>query len=415
MARTFPKAAQARWEKAHRVNAERLATGCMRLRGVFIKVGQVLSVIGSFLPSAYAQALSRLQDKVPAQPFPEVEQRLIEALGEEPLSLFQTFEREPLAAASLAQVHRARDRKGQELAVKVLYPGIERLIRQDLAVLRSTVPVLKRIFPIAHLSRVLDQLEAMLRRETDYDNERRNIETIRELFSGNSDVVIPQVVSELSRGPVLSLSFESGTKISDVDELVEQGVDPGKVAEILVGCYFDMLLKYRTFHADPHPGNFLVRKDDSEPKLVILDFGAVEKVTDALAKGMKTVVLGVLAQDDEQILEGLETMGFVAPNGNRELLGQVGRRYLKVLAELDIQNFSQLDKDTIEKLSGYEQMRGRLREIMRSVEYPEGYFYVERTLVLLFGLVGQLVPEQGLTKLILPFAARAFATQESSS
>jgi predicted unusual protein kinase regulating ubiquinone biosynthesis (AarF/ABC1/UbiB family) len=142
---------------------------------------------------------------------------------------------------------------------------------------------------------------------------------------------------------------------------------------------------------------------------VVLDYGAVEEVTPPLAEGMRTVVLGALTRNDDQILAGLERMGFVAEGGDRELLKRVGREYLRVLSTVKIEDFSKLDRDVVEKLSGYRQIRGRLREIMRSVEYPEGYFYVERTLALLFGLVGQLAPRVGLPGLVLPHASRVFA------
>ncbi len=397
---------KARLERVHEKNARRLALGFSRLRGVFIKVGQVLSVIGTFLPAAYGKALESLQDKVPPRPFSEIEGRLEEALGKDPLSHFESFHREPLAAASLAQVHRATTKDGRPVAVKVLYPGIETLIRRDLAVIRSIVPVVRRLFPISRMERVLDQLEAMLSRETDYANERSNMERMRKVFEKQDNVVVPRVVDELTAAGVLTMTFEEGTKISDVEGLERAGINREAVARLLVECYFNMLLEQRIFHADPHPGNFLVRPG---PTLVILDFGAVEEVTDALAEGMKTVVLGAITRDDEQILQGLETMGFVAADGDRDLLAKVGREYLKVLASVNITSFAQLDRDTIEKLSGYEQIRGQLREIMRSVEYPEGYFYVERTLVLLFGLVGTLAPQAGLPGLVLPYASKAFA------
>jgi ubiquinone biosynthesis protein len=397
---------KARLERVHRNNARRLANGFMRLRGVFIKVGQVLSVIGSFLPRAYGEELEKLQDQVPPQPFRAIEGRLREALGDDPLSRFQSFEQEPLAAASLAQVHRAVTRDGRSVAVKVLYPKIEQLIRRDLAVLRSILPVLRRLIVVSRLERVLDQLSAMLAHETDYANERRNIERMRQIFADRSDVVVPEVVEELTCGPVLTMSYEHGTKISDVGTLAARGVDTVAVARLLVDCYFRMLLEHRVFHADPHPGNFLVRPG---PQLVILDYGAVEEVTPALAEGMKTVVLGAITRSDDEILRGLERMGFVAQGGDRELLARVGREYLKVLGSVNLTNFAQLDRRTIEKLSGYEQIRGQLREVMRSVEYPEGYFYVERTLVLLFGLIGQLAPDVGLPGLVLPFASKAFA------
>jgi predicted unusual protein kinase regulating ubiquinone biosynthesis (AarF/ABC1/UbiB family) len=141
--------------------------------------------------------------------------------------------------------------------------------------------------------------------------------------------------------------------------------------------------------------------------LVVLDFGAVEEVTEALADGMKKVVIGGIGRNADQVLEGLERMGFVAPDGDRALLERVGREYLKVIANVRIDDYSKLDRDAVEKLAGYDQLRGRLREIMRNIEYPEGYFYVERTLVLLFGLVAQLAPKTGLPGLAAPYASKA--------
>ncbi|HEX3773165.1 MAG TPA: AarF/UbiB family protein [Polyangiaceae bacterium] len=396
-----------RLERAHIRNAKRLAAGFARLRGVFIKMGQVLSVVGTFLPAAFGEALETLQDQVPARPFSEIEGRLREAFGDDPLSRFGSFEREPIAAASLAQVHRATTRDGRPIAVKVLYPGIEKLIRRDLAVLRSLLPVIKRVIQVGRVERVFDQLSAMLARETDYQHERANMAKIRTIFATREDVIVPDVIAELTHAGVLSMSFEEGLKINDLSGERERGIDSNAVAKLLVECYFTMLLDHRVFHADPHPGNFLVR---AGPKIVILDYGAVEELTVALSNGMKIVILGAITKNDDQILAGLEQMGFVAADGDRELLKQVGREYLKVLGSVKIEDFSRLDRQTVEKLSGYQQIRGRLRAVMRSVEYPEGYFYVERTLALLFGLVAQLSPKQGLPGLIMPHAAKLFAS-----
>lgn len=399
-----PERRRAGWDRVHEKNARRLADGFATLRGVFIKMGQVLSVLGGFLPRAYGVALERLQDRVPPRPFSEVERRLRETLGPEALARFRDFERTPIAAASLAQVHRATTKDGRKVAVKVLYPGIEDLIRRDLAVLRTALPFAHRLVPITRLERVLDQLSAMLARETDYEQERRNIERIRSLFERREDVVVPTVLPELSGRTVITMTFEEGIKITDFDALERRGIDREAVARLLVECYYAMLLERRVFHADPHPGNFLVRPG---PSLVILDFGAVEEVTPALAAGMQEVVVGGITRNADQVLSGLEHMGFVAEGGDREMLREVGRQYLKVLANMKIDDFSKLDRNAVEKLSGFEQVRGKLRDIMRSVEYPEGYFYVERTLVLLFGLVGQLAPKSGLPGVAAPVAAKA--------
>src|SRR5450432_3515014 len=397
--------AQRRLERAHLKNARRLSTGFARLRGVFIKIGQVLSVVGTFLPAAFAEALETLQDQVPPRPFSEIERRLREAFGDDALLRFGSFERQPLAAASLAQVHRATTKDGRAIAVKILYPGIETLIRRDLAVLRSLLPVIKWAVKVGRVERVFDELSAMLARETDYQHERANMARIRAIFRAREDVIVPELIEELTSGGVLSMTFEAGLKINDFDGEREQGIDSEAVAKLLVECYFTMLLEHRVFHADPHPGNFLVRPG---PQLVILDYGAVEDLTPALSKGIKVVILGAITRNDDQILAGLVEMGFVATGGDRELLKQVGREYLKVLGSVKIEDFSRLDRQTLEKLSGYRQIRGRLRAVMKSVEYPEGYFYVERTLALLFGLTSQLAPKVGLPGLVMPHAAKLF-------
>ncbi|MET0414222.1 MAG: AarF/ABC1/UbiB kinase family protein, partial [Polyangiaceae bacterium] len=293
---------------------------------------------------------------------------------------------------------------GRIVAVKLLYPGIEELIRRDLGVLALLMPLLRRLFPIARFDRVLPQLTQMLAHETDYTNEAANIERVRAMFAQRPDVVVPDVVPELSGHAVLTMSFESGIKISDKPALAAAGIDAHALARLLVDCYLTMLFGHQVFHADPHPGNFLVRPG---PVLIILDYGAVEPVTDALARGMRTVMSGALLRNPDTVLDGLEQMGFVAPGGDRNVLRSLGREYLKALASLKVDDFSELGSGTIRALSGYELMRGRLREIMQSTQYPDGYFYVERTLVLLFGLVGQLDPERGLPGVAAPLAAKA--------
>lgn len=400
---TFGRLFGARWAVVHEKNAQRLAHGFTRLRGVFIKLGQVISVLGGFLPPQYREALEKLQDQVPARPFEEIVGRLREAFGSEALARFGQFDSTPIAAASLAQVHRATSSDGRAVAVKVLYPGIERLIVRDLFVLSLFLPIINRVFPIVRFDRVLDQLGGMLRRETDYANERRNMDRLRGIFEDRDDVVVPQVVDELTQGGVLTMSFEDGLRLSDILRQEEPEIDPREIARLITDCYFTMLFEHRVLHADPHPGNFLVRPG---PTLVILDYGAVEAVSEPLVKGLKTVILGALTRNTDQVLAGAEQMGFIAPGGDRELLREVGREYLKTLASLQVTDFSKIRPAEVQKLSGYAHVRGRLREVMRSVEYPDGYFYLERTLALLFGLVGQLDPERGLPGVAAPLASK---------
>jgi predicted unusual protein kinase regulating ubiquinone biosynthesis (AarF/ABC1/UbiB family) len=305
---TLGRLFRGRWPTVHAANARRLTAGFTRLRGVFIKLGQVMSVLGGFLPPEYRAALEKLQDQVPARPFAEVVGRLEEALGRGALERFPKFERVPLAAASLAQVHKATLADGREVAVKVLYPGIEQLIARDLFVLSLFLPIINRVFPIVRFERVLAQLGAMLRRETDYANECRNMERLRGIFASRPDVVVPTVVAEMTRKGVLTMSFEDGLRIGDVIRHPADGMEPSEIARLITNCYFTMLFEHRVLHADPHPGNFLVRPG---PILVILDYGAVEDVSDALARGLETVILGALIRNADQVLAGAEQMGFI--------------------------------------------------------------------------------------------------------
>jgi predicted unusual protein kinase regulating ubiquinone biosynthesis (AarF/ABC1/UbiB family) len=398
------KRTAARLERVHDKNAGRLTRGCSQLGGVFIKMGQVLSVLGSFLPRAYGKHLERLQDRVPPRPYAEIEVRLKEALGPNARDNFREFGEEPIAAASLAQVHRAVTTDGRKVAVKVLYPGIEKLIRRDLRVLYLLLPFVRLLVPIARFERLLDQLSAMLARETDYGLERRNVERIRAIFDKRTDIVVPHVYDDLTAKGVITMTFEEGIKVTDFPTIDAAGIDRESIASLLVECYYAMMLEHRVFHADPHPGNFLVRPG---PQLVILDYGAVEEVTPALAEGMLEIIIGGLGRNTDQVLGGLERMGWVAPGGDRTMLERVGREYLAVLANLEIDDYSKMDREAVEKLSGFQQVRGQLRDIMKNVEYPEGYFYIERTLVLLFGLVAQLAPKAGLPGVAAPIAARA--------
>ena len=390
-----------RWARVHATNARRLRDGFASLGGVFIKLGQVISVMGGFLPGAFRTELEALQDRVPPRDFRAIEGRLREAFGEAPLRHFATFDREPLAAASLAQVHRATLTDGREVVVKVLYPGIETWIARDLFVISLFIPILARIFPIGGLGRVLEQLRAMLGRETDYENELRNLERMRGLLSHRKDVVVPAPVAQLCRASVLTLDYEPGTKLSEQENLAERGIDPESVARLLTDCYLEMLFQHQVFHADPHPGNFLVRPG---PVLVILDYGAVEEASDELVGGLRTAVLGALTRDANRVLEGAEQMGFVAPGGDRDVLREAGVKYLEAVATLRIDDYDRFDPTRIRKATG--QTLTSIRAILRHMEYPEGYFYVERTFGLLFGLVAQLAPRKGLPGIAAPLASK---------
>jgi predicted unusual protein kinase regulating ubiquinone biosynthesis (AarF/ABC1/UbiB family) len=412
--RLLGRRARVRWRAVHRRNAKRLYRAIVRLRGVFIKLGQVLSIMGTFLPRAYAEELEGLQDQVPPHPWRELEKSFVASLGKRPGDVFAAFAETPLAAASLGQVHRATLRAGGEVAVKILYPDVQTVIRVDLRVLRWATYVYRWFVPIRALSRVIDQLEDLLARETDYVHEGRCLERMAKNFAGDADILFPEVVWDLTTKQVLVMTFMPGIKISRREELLAIGLDPTAVARKLVEAFYKQLFLDNFFHADPHPGNFLVQKGEGGPRIVMLDFGAASEARPGLIAGMLEILRGLFARDDAQVIRGIETMGFMAADGDRALLDRTIRLYFQKLLDIDIQDFGRIKPEVALQLADPGVKRDELRDLMRSVEYPEGWFYVERAIVILFGLSAQLAPKLNTIQVGFPYIMRMLAARAVS-
>jgi ubiquinone biosynthesis protein len=393
---------RARAKRLHKRNARRLLRGILRLRGVYIKMGQVLSVMGSFLPRAFTEELESLQDAVPPHPYHDIERTFQRSLGRTPHELFTEFEHEPLAAASLGQVHRAKTQDGQVVAVKVLYPNIRDIIAVDLRVMRLAMRVYKRFVPVSGVERVVDQLKDLLARETNFVHEGRCIERMAANFVGENDILFPRVRWELTTDCVLTMSFMEGIKIGKVAELRAAGIDPDVVARRLVQAFYKQLFVDRFFHADPHPGNFLVQPG-TPPRIVVLDFGAASSVADHLLDGALDVLRGLFTKNDDLVVAGIDRMGFVSKDGNRALLEKTVRHYFAKLLKLDLSDLSKLKPETTKALADPGVERRELRTLMKSVEYPEGWFFVERASVLMFGLSAQLAPKVNTVLVGVPY------------
>lgn len=397
---------KARRQRVDQRNARRLLGAMLKLRGVFIKLGQVLSILGGFLPRAFAKELESLQDQVPPHPFRDVERTFLQTFGKRPDECFASIEREPIAAASLGQVHAARLASGEKVAVKVLYPRIRDIIKVDMRALGVIIRVIKRWYPF-QLEVVHRSLVDLLRRETDYVHEAECMERMAQNFTGEPDILFPHVVKELSNADILTMTFMEGVKITRFDELDRLGVDRHKLATRLVQSFYKQLFVDRFFHADPHPGNFLVQKGpDGAPRIVVLDFGAISEVGSTLIDGALEVLQGIMTGDGAQALKGFRGMGFVAEGANEELLEQTVMAYFKKLLKVKDHSAGALmraDRRDLQKLADPEVERDELQELMRSIAYPEGWFYVERASVIAFWLVGQIDPGLDTMSVGLPY------------
>jgi ubiquinone biosynthesis protein len=385
---------RARWSKINRRNARRMYNGFVRLRGVYIKLGQILSVMGTFLPREYTEELEGLQDDVPPQSYKKIKTTFVKSFSKQPHEVFTTFNQDPIAAASLGQVHEATNAAGEKLAVKILYPNVATIIKIDLKVLGWALAVYKNFVPIQQIGRVHEQLGDMLARETDLANEARCITRMAKAFEGDPDVLFPKVYPEWSSPTVMTMTFMDGVKITKKDALATLGLDPYDVATKLIKVFYKQLFIDRFFHADPHPGNFFVQRgQNGQVRIVVLDLGSATPLTDNLADGMFDILSGLMTRKDDLVVQGIDTMGFISAEGDRALLERTVRKYFEKLLNLNITDFGNIKGEDLEVLADPDMRRDELRELMKAIAYPEGWFYVERAAVIMFGLSATLAPK----------------------
>ncbi len=389
-------------------NAQRTLDAMLKLRGVYIKLGQVLSIMGGFLPRVYVKKLSVLQDKVPSHKFHEVEAVFRAEFKKTPDECFASIEREPIAAASLGQVHVARHHDGRKLAVKILYPGIREVIRVDMMIVRLAMRVYRSFVPVDSLENAYHSLVDLLARETDYHHEAACMERMAKNFADDPDILFPEVVAEFSGRDVLCMTFMEGVKITDFDALEQMGVSRNAVAVRLVQSFYKQLFVHRFFHADPHPGNFLIQKgEDGKPLIVVLDFGAISEARDELIDGMMDVTQGLFSKDGDKLVEGFSRMGFVAPGADRKTLEHITRSYFSKLMKIEDRSPQGLLKAGRAGLRRDSVLPEReldeLRDLMRSVHYPDTWFFVERSVVLLFWLSATIDPSLNMVQVGFPY------------
>lgn len=314
------------WEMQHRRGAGRVLDAAAALGGTLIKAAQFASSRPDLLPAAYVERLSELQDRVPPRPWTVIEGAVAGELGRPLAQAFEEFEHESIAAASIAQVHRARLADGRWVAVKVQYPGIAGLIEADLAALQGIFEGISRLEPSVNLRPILDYLRWTLPMELDFRREAGAIDDLKSALSHRDDVLIPEVIEGLNTERLLVMELVEGIKITDRQGLIDAGIDPQQVAELLIDVYAEQLFKRGVFHADPHPGNLLVQPGPEGPVLVLLDHGLTTTVPPDLVSAMTEAMDALSEGDFEALTEALRKAGLeVGPDLDLEtLLGLVG-------------------------------------------------------------------------------------------
>ncbi len=272
---------------------EELARDLEALGPTFIKLGQVLSSRGALIPVGYAEALERLQDSVEPFPFEEVERIVTEELGVRISKGFESFEREPVASASLGQVHRARLRGGKEVVVKIQRPNIRQRITEDLEAFDEIAKMLEKHTSLGEQMdprAVLQEFRKTIFEELDYRREAQNQERLAENLKSFQRIVVPRPVLDYSTSRVLTMDYIQGQKITKTGPLTQLEVDGAELVEDLFRAYLQQILVDGFFHADPHPGNVFLTTDN---RIALLDLGMVARLSQRLQDMLLKLVMAI--------------------------------------------------------------------------------------------------------------------------
>jgi predicted unusual protein kinase regulating ubiquinone biosynthesis (AarF/ABC1/UbiB family) len=405
-------------DQVHRKNARRVLAAIVDLQGLFIKVGQLISVMANLLPEAFRKELETLQDSVPPRPFAEIEIRLREEFGgKSPQEIFAEFDENPVASASIGQVHVARLRSGEKVAVKVQYPDIETIVSTDLRALKRISRLAGRLLPDWGWDVIYSEIQKMVLAELDYRQEAEAVATIAGNFTGRSDVLIPRVVGDYSTSRVLITQWADGVKVGDLPGIANAGIDRVKAARLCIEAYCKQIFVDGIYHADPHPGNLLLASGavgGGDPVLVFLDFGATARVSPGMRKGIVSFLQGAVTRDVGRIVAAMKEMGFISRHADHEVFDRVIQHfYERFRSQMRFQQFSTgslssgLDlRGQIATLFDLRQLDVSLSDLRDAFHVPREWVLLERTLLLLLGVCTTLAPELNPAEVIQPYVDR---------
>jgi predicted unusual protein kinase regulating ubiquinone biosynthesis (AarF/ABC1/UbiB family) len=306
-------------ERRHIEAAEQIVTALGTMKGAAMKIGQVLSFLDvGLVPPEYQEEfqkkLAKLRDAAPTVTFKDMKKVIESELGEPVKDVFDQFDEEPIAAASIGQVYRARLRDdGREVAVKVQYPGVAAAVRADMQNLGMILRLAKRIAPGMDPQAIGKEIRDRIEEELDYELEAQNQRTLARIFRGHPFIVVPDVVTSLSREKVMVAEFVHGIGFEELKSYAQEERD--RIGEILFRFYFGCLYRHHQFSGDPHPGNSMLLNDDpDQTRMAFFDFGLFKRMPAGAVELEMQVQRAVIAGDAETVMRvGAETGFFPEP------------------------------------------------------------------------------------------------------
>jgi predicted unusual protein kinase regulating ubiquinone biosynthesis (AarF/ABC1/UbiB family) len=383
-----------------------LVRNLLDLGPTFIKIGQALSTRADLLPLEYVQELSQLQDRVP--PFSsDLAIAIVEAeLGKPIYTLFRDFERSPLAAASLGQVHKARLHTGEEVVVKVQRPGLEQIFNLDFEILHRLVRLANRFLPQVRkykLEAVYQEFFELLYLEIDYIHEGKNAERFRQNFNNYQRVIVPKVYWEYTTRKILTLEYLPGIKIDDRQSLEASKINTKEIINLGITCYLKQLLEDGFFQSDPHPGNMAV---SHRGEIIFYDFGTMAEVKAIAQEHMVRTFFAVLKKDADEVVETLIYMGLIEPVSDMTPVKRMVAFLLEEFRDkpVDVRAFEQMGSEIYLM---FEQQPFRL---------PPQMTFIIKSLTTLDGIARALDPQYNLLAAAQPFIKNiAFSTKKKGN
>ncbi|KAF9681952.1 hypothetical protein SADUNF_Sadunf05G0056800 [Salix dunnii] len=422
--------------------AKWLKESILRLGPTFIKIGQQFSTRVDILAQEYVDQLSELQDQVPPFPSETAVSIVEEELGAPVDDIFDQFDYEPIAAASLGQVHRAR-LKGQEVVIKVQRPGLKGLFDIDLKNLRVIAEYLQKIDPKSDGAKrdwvaIYDECASVLYQrliifdifqEIDYTKEAANAELFASNFKKMDYVKVPRINWEYTTPQVLTMEYVPGIKINKIQALDQLGVDRKRLGRYAVESYLEQILSHGFFHADPHPGNIAV-DDVNGGRLIFYDFGMMGSISPNIREGLLETFYGVYEKDPDKVLEAMVQMGVLVPTGDMTAVRRTAQFFLdsfeerlaaqrreREMATEELGFKKQLTKE--EKIEKRKQRLAAIGEDLLSIaadqpfRFPATFTFVVRAFSVLDGIGKGLDPRFDITEIAKPYALELLRFREA--
>lgn len=440
--RFVERSAPERWQRI----ARRYRVLAVELGGVLIKLGQFLSVRVDVLPRLVTAELAGLQDEVPAERLADI-QAVIEAEYQQPIDkVFTWFAPKPEAAASLAQVHRARLLTGDDVVVKVQRPRIETIVETDLRAIQTATRWLKRYRPVRRrvdLERLYDEFSRTTRNELDFVAEGQNAERFAADFVGDEGVRIPRIYAETSTRRVLIMENVASIKITDFEAIEAAGIDRKEVARCLFDTYLKQVFMHNFVHADPHPGNLFVQPmpslfdvlglrqstpqslaqdgqggpSDAPPqpgggtiqgkpfRIVFVDFGMVATIPERVRKHLLDFLFGFASRDAARVVRAYQGAGVLLPDADLGRLEQMEAELMERYAGLTLRQAQQV------AMQEWHSLAREYRDVLYEMpfQFPTDLLFVGRALAILFGMATSLDPDFDPWAAIKPFAEQMAA------